>query len=65
MDKLLFVENNWQILIIGKHYNCFIRVEGESDDYDNEEDDNNGDEQTREDHIEWFNHIYEDEEYPY
>jgi len=32
--------------------------------YDNEEDDN-GDKQTREDHIEWFNRSYEDEEYPY
>ena len=32
--------------------------------YDNEQDDN-CDKQTREDHIEWFNRIYEYEEYPY
>jgi len=41
-------------------------IEVAMEDYDNEEeDDDNGYEQTREDHIEWFNRIYEDEEYPY
>ena len=40
-------------------------IEVAMEDYDNEGNDDNGDEQTREDHIEWFNRIYEYEECPY
>ena len=40
-------------------------IEVAMEDYDNRGDDDNGDEQTREDHIEWFNRIYEYKEYPY
>ena len=40
-------------------------IEVAMEDYDNRGDDDNGDEQTRENHIEWFNRIYEYEEYPY
>ena len=54
-------------ILIDFSRNLFVNrcIEVAMEDYDNEEDDDNGDEQTREDHIEWFNHIYEDEEYPY
>lgn len=54
-------------ILIDFSRNLFVNrcIEVAMEDYDNEEDDDNGDEQTREDHIEWFNRIYEEEEYPY
>ncbi len=54
-------------ILIDFSRNLFVNrcIEVAMEDYDNEEDDDNGDEQTSKDHIEWFNRIYEDEEYPY